>query len=206
MNVSIDANNKTLDVPPQQEPDNSDLPEKPSQGLLDPALIKPALKDALLKLDPRVQWRNPVMFVVYIGSWLTTILAINMLIQGQTGLVFTLLITFWLWFTLLFANFAEALAEGRSKAQASSLKQARQDVQARKLAGSDRLSAATMVQATELNQDDIVLVQMGEIIPADGEVIEGLASVDESAITGESAPVIRESGGDFNAVTGGTKV
>ncbi|AGP48328.1 potassium-transporting ATPase subunit B [Psychrobacter sp. G] len=206
MNVSIDANNKDLDVPPQQEPDNSDLPEKPSQGLLDPTLIKPALKDALLKLDPRVQWRNPVMFVVYIGSWLTTILAINMVIQGQTGLVFTLLITFWLWFTLLFANFAEALAEGRSKAQASSLKQARQDVQARKLAGSDRLSAATMVQATELNQDDIVLVQMGEIIPADGEVIEGLASVDESAITGESAPVIRESGGDFNAVTGGTKV
>ena len=206
MNVSIDANNKDLDMPPQQEPDNSDLPEKPSQGLLDPTLIKPALKDALLKLDPRVQWRNPVMFVVYIGSWLTTILAINMVIQGQTGLVFTLLITFWLWFTLLFANFAEALAEGRSKAQASSLKQARQDVQARKLAGSDRLSAATMVQATELNQDDIVLVQMGEIIPADGEVIEGLASVDESAITGESAPVIRESGGDFNAVTGGTKV
>ena len=206
MNVSIDSNNKALDMPPQQEPNNSDLPEKPSQGLLDPALIKPALKDALLKLDPRVQWRNPVMFVVYIGSWLTTILAINMLIQGQTGLVFTLLITFWLWFTLLFANFAEALAEGRSKAQASSLKQARQDVQARKLAGSDRLSAATMMQATELNQDDIVLVQMGEIIPADGEVIEGLASVDESAITGESAPVIRESGGDFNAVTGGTKV
>lgn len=206
MNVSVDSNNKALDVPPQQEPDNSDLPKKPSQGLLDPALIKPALKDALLKLDPRVQWRNPVMFVVYIGSWLTTILAINMLIQSQTGLIFTLLITFWLWFTLLFANFAEALAEGRSKAQASSLKQARQDVQARKLASSDRLSAATMVQATELNQDDIVLVQMGEIIPADGEVIEGLASVDESAITGESAPVIRESGGDFNAVTGGTKV
>ncbi|WP_372844224.1 potassium-transporting ATPase subunit KdpB [Psychrobacter sp.] len=206
MNVSIDANNKALDVPPHQEPEHSDLPEKPSQGLLDPALIKPALKEALLKLDPRVQWRNPVMFVVYIGSWLTTILAINMLIQGQTGLLFTLAITFWLWFTLLFANFAEALAEGRSKAQASSLKQARQDVQARKLAGSDRLSAATMVQATELNQNDIVLVQMGEIIPADGEVIEGLASVDESAITGESAPVIRESGGDFNAVTGGTKV
>lgn len=206
MNVSIDSNNKALDVPPQQEPDKSDLPEKPAQGLLDPALIKPALKSALLKLDPRVQWRNPVMFVVYIGSWLTTVLAINMMIQGQSGVGFTLAITFWLWFTLLFANFAEALAEGRSKAQASSLKQARQDVQARKLASNDRLSAATMVQATELNQDDIVLVQMGEIIPADGEVIEGLASVDESAITGESAPVIRESGGDFNAVTGGTKV
>lgn len=206
MNISRDSNNKALDVPPQQAPDKSDLPEKPAQGLLDPALIKPALKSALLKLDPRVQWRNPVMFVVYIGSWLTTLLAINMMIQGQSGVGFTLAITFWLWFTLLFANFAEALAEGRSKAQASSLKQARQDVQARKLDHSDRLSAATMMQATELKQDDIVLVQMGEIIPADGEVIEGLASVDESAITGESAPVIRESGGDFNAITGGTKV
>lgn len=206
MNVSIDSNNKALNMSPQQEPDKSDLPQKPSQGLLDPALIKPALKSALLKLDPRVQWRNPVMFVVYVGSWLTTLLAINMLIQEQTGQAFTFAITFWLWFTLLFANFAEALAEGRSKAQASSLKQARQDVQARKLASRDRLSTATMAQATELKQDDIVLVKMGEIIPADGEVIEGLASVDESAITGESAPVIRESGGDFNAVTGGTKV
>ena len=146
------------------------------------------------------------MFVVYIGSLLTSILAITMLIQGQAGIVFTLSITFWLWFTLLFANFAEALAEGRSKAQAASLKQARQDVQALRLAGTDRHSVPTMIQATELKQDDIVLVNAGEIIPADGEVIEGLASVDESAITGESAPVIRESGGDFNAVTGGTKV
>lgn len=206
MSISLDSNTQTISLPPQQDPDKSDLPEKPVQGILDPALVKPALKDALLKLDPRVQWRNPVMFVVYIGSWLTTILAINMMIQGQAGVGFTLAIAFWLWFTLLFANFAEALAEGRSKAQASSLKQARQDVQARRLAGRDKLSAATMVQATELNQDDIVLVQMGETIPADGEVIEGLASVDESAITGESAPVIRESGGDFNAVTGGTKV
>lgn len=206
MSISLDSNTQTISLPPQQDPDQSDLPKKPVQGILDPALVKPALKDALLKLDPRVQWRNPVMFVVYIGSWLTSILAINMIIEGQSGIGFTLAIAFWLWFTLLFANFAEALAEGRSKAQASSLKQARQEVQARRLASSDKLSAATMVQATELNQDDIVLVQMGETIPADGEVIEGLASVDESAITGESAPVIRESGGDFNAVTGGTKV
>ncbi|MFZ2553005.1 potassium-transporting ATPase subunit KdpB [Psychrobacter urativorans] len=206
MSISLDSNTQTISLPPQQDPDQSDLPKKPVQGILDPALVKPALKDALLKLDPRVQWRNPVMFVVYIGSWLTSILAINMIIEGQSGVGFTLAIAFWLWFTLLFANFAEALAEGRSKAQASSLKQARQEVQARRLASSDKLSAATMVQATELNQDDIVLVQMGETIPADGEVIEGLASVDESAITGESAPVIRESGGDFNAVTGGTKV
>ncbi|MGP5338793.1 potassium-transporting ATPase subunit KdpB [Psychrobacter maritimus] len=206
MSVLSDPNTQAANLQSQQDPNHSNLPEKPAQGLLDPALIKPALKDALLKLDPRVQWRNPVMFVVYIGSLLTSILAITMLIQGQAGIVFTLSITFWLWFTLLFANFAEALAEGRSKAQAASLKQARQDVQARRLAGIDRHSVPTMIQATELKQDDIVLVNAGEIIPADGEVIEGLASVDESAITGESAPVIRESGGDFNAVTGGTKV
>lgn len=206
MSVLSDTNTQAANLQSQQYPNHSNLPEKPAQGLLDPALIKPALKDALLKLDPRVQWRNPVMFVVYIGSLLTSILAITMLIQGQAGIVFTLSITFWLWFTLLFANFAEALAEGRSKAQAASLKQARQDVQARRLAGTDRHSVPTMIQATELKQDDIVLVNAGEIIPADGEVIEGLASVDESAITGESAPVIRESGGDFNAVTGGTKV
>ena len=115
-------------------------------------------------------------------------------------------VTLWLWFTILFANFAEALAEGRSKAQAASLKQARQDVKARKLLNIEDRTATMTVLATELDKDDIVLVEAGEVIPADGEVIEGLASVDESAITGESAPVIRESGGDFNAVTGGTRV
>ncbi|SJN33605.1 potassium-transporting ATPase subunit KdpB [Psychrobacter sp. JB385] len=206
MKVISDPNEQSPHLQSQQDPNQSGAPKKPTQGLLDPALIKPALKAALLKLDPRVQWRNPVMFVVYIGSLLTSILAITMLTQSQSGVGFTLAITFWLWFTLLFANFAEALAEGRSKAQAASLKQARQDVQARKLTNADRRSTSTMIQATALNQDDIVLVNAGEIIPADGEVIEGLASVDESAITGESAPVIRESGGDFNAVTGGTKV
>ena len=206
MKVISDPNEQSTNLQSQQDPNQSGSPKKPAQGLLDPALIKPALKAALLKLDPRVQWRNPVMFVVYIGSLLTSILAITMLTQSQSGVGFTLAITFWLWFTLLFANFAEALAEGRSKAQAASLKQARQDVQARKLTNANRHSDALMIQATALNQDDIVLVNAGEIIPADGEVIEGLASVDESAITGESAPVIRESGGDFNAVTGGTKV
>ncbi len=206
MKVISDPNEQSTNLQSQQDPNQSGMPKKPAQGLLDPALIKPALKGALFKLDPRVQWRNPVMFVVYIGSLLTSILAITMLIQSQSGVGFTLAITFWLWFTLLFANFAEALAEGRSKAQAASLKQARQDVQARKLTNADRHSDPLMIQATALNQDDIVLVNAGEIIPADGEVIEGLASVDESAITGESAPVIRESGGDFNAVTGGTKV
>lgn len=206
MKVISDPNEQSTNLQSQQDPNQSGSPKKPAQGLLDPALIKPALKAALLKLDPRVQWRNPVMFVVYIGSLLTSILAITMLTQSQSGVGFTLAITFLLWFTLLFANFAEALAEGRSKAQAASLKQARQDVQARKLTNADRRSDPLMIQATALNQDDIVLVNAGEIIPADGEVIEGLASVDESAITGESAPVIRESGGDFNAVTGGTKV
>ena len=206
MKVISDPNEQSTHLQSQQDPNQSGSPKKPAQGLLDPALIKPALKEALFKLDPRVQWRNPVMFVVYIGSLLTSILAITMLTQSQSGVGFTLAITFWLWFTLLFANFAEALAEGRSKAQAASLKQARQDVQARKLTNANRHSDALMIQATALNQDDIVLVNAGEIIPADGEVIEGLASVDESAITGESAPVIRESGGDFNAVTGGTKV
>ncbi|MGP5210322.1 potassium-transporting ATPase subunit KdpB [Psychrobacter alimentarius] len=206
MKVISDPNEHSINLQSQQDPNQSGSPKKPAQGLLDPALSKPALKGALFKLDPRVQWRNPVMFVVYIGSLLTSILAITMLTQSQSGVGFTLAITFWLWFTLLFANFAEALAEGRSKAQAASLKQARQDVQARKLTNADRHSDPLMIQATALNQDDIVLVNAGEIIPADGEVIEGLASVDESAITGESAPVIRESGGDFNAVTGGTKV
>ncbi|WP_227678514.1 potassium-transporting ATPase subunit KdpB [Psychrobacter vallis] len=206
MSVISDPNMQATSLQPQQDPDNAGTPKKPTQGIFDPALIKPALKDALFKLDPRVQWRNPVMFVVYVGALLTSILAITMLVQSQAGVGFTLAITFWLWFTLLFANFAEALAEGRSKAQAASLKQARQDVQARRLTSADRQSDPTMIQATDLNQDDIVLVNAGEIIPADGEVIEGLASVDESAITGESAPVIRESGGDFNAVTGGTKV
>ncbi|MGP5372445.1 potassium-transporting ATPase subunit KdpB [Psychrobacter alimentarius] len=206
MKVISDPNEQSTNLQSQQDPNQSGTPKNPVQGLLDPALIKPALKEALFKLNPRVQWRNPVMFVVYIGSLLTSILAITMLTQSQSGVGFTLAITFWLWFTLLFANFAEALAEGRSKAQAASLKQARQDVQARKLTNADRHSDPLMIQATALNQDDIVLVNAGEILPADGEVIEGLASVDESAITGESAPVIRESGGDFNAVTGGTKV
>ncbi len=203
---TLSDSNKMNNMQPQPDNNDSGLSQKPAQGMLDAALMKPALKETFLKLDPRIQWRNPVMFVVYVGSIMTTILAINMLIKGEQGVPFTVYIVFWLWFTLLFANFAEALAEGRSEAQAASLKQARQDVQARKLDSSDRHSKATLVQATQLNKDDIVLVEAGEIIPADGEVVEGLASVDESAITGESAPVIRESGGDFNAVTGGTRV
>ena len=208
MSISYHSNTEPRLLPPLQEPDVPDPEPTPKQGILDSALIRPALKEALIKLDPRIQWRNPVMFVVYVGAWLTSVLSIQAVLApaSSIGVGFTLSITFWLWFTILFANFAEALAEGRSKAQAASLKQARQDVQARKLASADRQSAATMIQATQLRLNDIVLVEAGEVIPADGEVIEGLASVDESAITGESAPVIRESGGDFNAVTGGTTV
>ncbi|XVN73288.1 Potassium-transporting ATPase ATP-binding subunit [Oligella sp. MSHR50489EDL] len=182
--------------------------KRQAQGMFAPELLKPAFKEAFGKLNPKVQWRNPVMFVVYVGSILTTILTIQSLIDPshRAEFGFDLAITLCLWFTILFANFAEALAEGRSKAQAASLKQTRQDVKARKLLNIDDKNSTLTVAATELNKDDIVLVQAGEVIPADGEVIEGLASVDESAITGESAPVIRESGGDFNAVTGGTLV
>lgn len=178
------------------------------QRLFAAELVRPALRDAVRKLDPRVQWRNPVMFVVYVGSLLTTVLSVQALIHPQAGLDggFALAVTLWLWFTLLFANFAEALAEGRSKAQAASLKQARQDVQARRMANPSRQAPSSWVAATSLQVGDVVWVEAGEVIPADGDVIEGLASVDESAITGESAPVIRESGGDFAAVTGGTRV
>ena len=174
--------------------------------LFDPVLLQPALVDAFRKLDPRVQWRNPVMFVVYVGSAFTTALA---LAQPQA---FTAAVAVWLWFTVLFANFAEALAEGRSKAQAASLRGLKKQTWAKKLEGDYRRGVARTqmawhpLEADSLRKGDVVLVEAGETIPADGEVIDGVASVDESAITGESAPVIRESGGDFSAVTGGTRV
>ena len=174
--------------------------------LFDPVLLQPALLDAFRKLDPRVQWRNPVMFVVYVGSAFTTALA---LAQPQA---FTAAVAVWLWFTVLFANFAEALAEGRSKAQAASLRGLKKQTWAKKLEGDYRRGVARTqmawhpLEADSLRKGDVVLVEAGETIPADGEVIDGVASVDESAITGESAPVIRESGGDFSAVTGGTRV
>ncbi len=182
---------------------------KSSLSLFDSALLKPALWGALAKLSPRVQWRNPVMFVVYIGSILTTVLwAHTLSFPGDTGMRpgFVLAIAVWLWFTVLFANFAEALAEGRSKAQAASLRGLRKDTWAKKLKGEHRDSGFLPVQAPDLRKGDIVLVDAGDMIPLDGEVIEGVASVDESAITGESAPVVRESGGDFSSVTGGTRV
>ncbi|VTY36218.1 Potassium-transporting ATPase ATP-binding subunit [Xylophilus ampelinus] len=182
---------------------------KNSLSLFDAALLKPALWGAFAKLSPRVQWRNPVMFVVYIGSILTTVLwAHTLSFPGDTGMRpgFVLAIAVWLWFTVLFANFAEALAEGRSKAQAASLRGLRKDTWAKKLKGEHRQDGFLPVQAPDLRKGDIVLVDAGDMIPLDGEVIEGVASVDESAITGESAPVVRESGGDFSSVTGGTRV
>ncbi len=175
--------------------------------LFDPTLVKPAIVDAFKKLDPRRQWRNPVMFVVYVGSVLTTILWAQALGgQGEAAPNFILAIALWLWFTVLFANFAEALAEGRSKAQAASLRGAKKTVVAKKLREPRYGAPMDLLPGAELRRGDVVLIEAGDMIPADGEVIEGVASVNESAITGESAPVIRESGGDFSAVTGGTTV
>jgi K+-transporting ATPase ATPase B chain len=179
--------------------------------LLDPALVKPAIAAAFIKLNPRVQWRNPVMFVVYIGSILTTFLWLQSLQgQGEAPSGFILAVAVWLWFTVLFANFAEALAEGRSKAQAASLRVLKKSTWAKKYSTPDGAmfhgTAWLPEQADNLRRGNVVLVEAGDMIPLDGEVIEGVASVDESAITGESAPVVRESGGDFSAVTGGTRV
>ena len=174
--------------------------------LFDPSLMRPALWDAFRKLDPRIQWRNPVMFVVYIGSGFTTALACA---EPQA---FSASIALWLWFTVLFANFAEALAEGRSKAQAASLRKLKQQSWANRVSGEYRRTDAPSTltwlpcEAAQLRKGDVLWIVAGETIAADAEVIEGLASVDESAITGESAPVIREAGGDFSAVTGGTRV
>ncbi|CAQ85075.1 MULTISPECIES: potassium-transporting ATPase subunit KdpB [Photorhabdus] len=177
------------------------------QALFEPSLIRNALIDAIKKCHPAAQWRNPVMFVVYLGSGLTTILWIAMLAgQLKENTLFTGNIALWLWFTVLFANFAEALAEGRSKAQAASLKGVRKTSWATKLTSASRDASQEKVPSDSLRKGDIVIIEAGETIPCDGEVIEGGASVDESAITGESAPVIRESGGDFSSVTGGTRV
>ena len=167
----------------------------------------PAIVDAFRKLSPRVQWRNPVMFVVYVGAILTTGLWIHALAgDGEAPPGFILAIAFWLWFTLLFANFAEALAEGRSKAQAASLRGLKKQTSAKKLHDPKFGSKWQTVAADSLRKGDVVLIEANDVMPADGEVIEGVASVDESAITGESAPVIREAGGDFSSVTGGTRV
>jgi len=176
-------------------------------SLFDPALVRPALRDAFTKLDPRVQWRNPVMFVVYVGSILTTVLGVQALVgKGEASAAFIIAVAVWLWFTVLFANFAEALAEGRSKAQAASLRGMKTKVVAKVLDAPKHGATWKPQEAESLRKGVVVLVEAGDTIPLDGEVIEGVASVDESAITGESAPVIREAGGDFSSVTGGTRV
>jgi len=178
-----------------------------SLTLFDSALIGPAIIDAFKKLNPRAQWRSPVMFVVYVGSIITSLLFIQSLGgkgEAQPGFIFA--ISLWLWFTVLFANFAESLAEGRSKAQAASLRDLKQNSFAKKLATGKHGTPWLPCPVADLRREMFVLVEAGDVIPADGEVIEGVASVDESAITGESAPVIRESGGDFSSVTGGTRV
>src|SRR3984957_2312419 len=189
---------------------SSNEPFMPRQqlSLFDRKLIGPALLGSVKKLDPRIQWRNPVMFVVYLGTIVTAILYGQALTgRGEAPAGFILAITIWLLFTVLFANFAEALAEGRSRAQASALRNMRQTVMAKRLVqNSPGARKTTLVKAEDLRKGDVVLVETHDTIPADGEVIEGVASVDESAITGESAPVIRESGGDFSSVTGDTRV
>jgi K+-transporting ATPase ATPase B chain len=178
-----------------------------TQQLFNSQILLDALGDTLRKLAPQQQWKNPVMFVVYIGSLLTTGLWLwELFSENSTQTGFMLAVTFWLWFTVLFANFAESVAEGRSKAQAAALRSAKRDIMAKKLDEPRYSTDYAKVTSTSLRRGDIVLIEAGDFVPADGEVIEGAASVDESAITGESAPVIRESGGDFSSVTGGTRV
>jgi K+-transporting ATPase ATPase B chain len=192
---------QTLELTP------AEIKSRQSLTLLDSKLIGPAIVDAFKKLNPKTQWRSPVMFVVYVGSIITTLLFLQALFgkgEASTGFIFATSV--WLWFTVLFANFAESMAEGRSKAQAASLRALKQTVIAKKLITPRHGSKWTEASATTLRKGDTVLVSAGDIVPVDGEVVEGVASVDESAITGESAPVIRESGGDFSAVTGGTRV
>jgi K+-transporting ATPase ATPase B chain len=174
---------------------------------LERRMLKEAVRDSFKKLDPRVQWRNPVMFVVWVGALLTLVLFVQAAAgAGEASPGFIMAISLLLWFTVLFANFAEALAEGRGRAQADSLRAARKDILATRLAEARREARAEKVPSAQLGRGDLVLVEAGDFIPVDGEVVVGAASVDESAITGESAPVIRESGGDRSAVTGGTRV
>ncbi|HVN12919.1 MAG TPA: potassium-transporting ATPase subunit KdpB [Kineosporiaceae bacterium] len=190
---------------PGTSPGSPESPGRVGAGLLDPGMLWRSLPDALRKLDPRTLWRNPVMFIVEVGSVWTTILAF------VHPTIFAWSITVWLWLTVIFANLAEAVAEGRGKAQAATLRRSRQETTARRVTGwtpgaAPADLAEEQVPANALRQDDVVVVEAGQVIPGDGDVVEGIASVDESAITGESAPVIRESGGDRSAVTGGTKV
>jgi K+-transporting ATPase ATPase B chain len=181
--------------------------DKKARPLFDPPIVRRALIDSFKKLNPRLQIKNPVMFVVLVGAVLTTLLFVQALLgQGEAPAWFIGAISLWLWITVLFANFAEAMAEGRGKAQADTLRKARRDISAKKLSAPKYGAPYTAAPSSSLRKGDVVLIEAGDFVPMDGEVIEGIASVDESAITGESAPVIRESGGDRSAVTGGTRV
>ncbi|MEO8883075.1 MAG: HAD-IC family P-type ATPase, partial [Devosia sp.] len=176
----------------------------PSRALVDPAIVVPAIRAAFVKLDPRLMAKNPVMFVLEMVTLLTTVILVKDFVTGGGQLGFEFQIVLWLWFTVLFANFAEAIAEGRGKAQADALRKQRTETTAKLLKGDTR--EFDLVPGAGLKVGDLVLVEAGDIIPSDGEIVEGVASVNEAAITGESAPVIRESGGDRSAVTGGTQV
>jgi potassium-transporting ATPase ATP-binding subunit len=187
--------------------DSSSLRKQvPVSALLDSKIVMPAIGSAFVKLDPRTLIKNPVMFVLEVVTALTSIILIRDLVTGRPQIGFEFQIILWLWFTVLFANFAEAVAEGRGKAQAETLRRQRTETQAKLLHGNSDRRSFRLVPSTNLKVGDIVLVEAGDLIPSDGEVIEGMASVNEAAITGESAPVIRESGGDRSAVTGGTQV
>ena len=179
--------------------------QMPVSALFDPKIVVPAIGSAFVKLDPRTLMKNPVMFVLEVVTALTTVILIRDIVTGGANLGFEFQIVLWLWFTVLFANFAEAVAEGRGKAQADALRRTRTETQAKLLIGADRRNFRR-VAGTSLKVGDVVVVEAGDTIPSDGEVVEGIASVNEAAITGESAPVIRESGGDRSAVTGGTQV
>jgi K+-transporting ATPase ATPase B chain len=178
----------------------------PVSALFDLKIVVPAIGAAFVKLNPRTLLKNPVMFVLEVVTALTTVILIRDLVTGGESIGFEFQIVLWLWFTVLFANFAEAIAEGRGKAQAAALRRQRTETHAKLLTGPEGRGGHKLVPSTSLKVGDVVLVEAGDIIPSDGEVIEGIASVNEAAITGESAPVIRESGGDRSAVTGGTQV
>src|SRR5258705_5627076 len=179
------------------------MTEKKGKAIWDLTIVQRAIGDTILKLNPRKMMGNPVMFVVEVGSVLTSVLLVRDAVQHQGAFGFNLQITLWLWFTVLFANFAEAMAEGRGKAQAESLRKARSETVANRVLPDGRVEK---IASSKLRSADVVTVAAGEFIPGDGEIVEGVASVDESAITGESAPGVREAGGDRSAVTGGTRV
>src|ERR1700736_1242997 len=190
-------------IPPQEDP-TSLLPKKLARArpLFDPEIVHRATKACFVKLNPVTLMKNPVMFVVEVGAALTTVFLVRDLFTGGSAIGFQVQIAIWLWFTVLFANFAEAMAEARGKAQAESLRKTKTDALAKRLTASGKVEQVT---GSLLRAGDVVMCEAGELVPGDGEVVEGIATVDESVITGESAPVIRESGGDRSAMTGGTK-